>query len=191
MKELNRITEESKRTIISLAAEFKFAQELQELLQKLDEESTHVDESIREANKMLHVYKWLARAERKTARGDDALETLFHNLKEKLPEKMQALVNTMEKQLLVADSHLVKLASYRAGEMKLELEEIRKEENLLRSIEDKHERDDGAEALKLRLHREIKELKKTIDDLMKWIGANTTLVKAIEVWARGLEEKTK
>lgn len=38
----------------------------------ITEESTHVDESIREANKMLHVYKWLARAERKTARGDDA-----------------------------------------------------------------------------------------------------------------------
>lgn len=104
---------------------------------------------------------------------------------------MQEVVNAMEKQLRVADRHLVKLASYRVGEMKLELEEIQKEENLLRSLEEKHGRDKGAEALKLRLHREIKELKQTIDDLMKWIRTNTVLIKTIEVWARGLEEKTK
>ncbi|MBI2102920.1 hypothetical protein HYT55_03720 [Candidatus Woesearchaeota archaeon] len=158
---------------------------------KLKKEEAHVDESIRLANKMLHVYKWLAKAEKKTARGDGQLDSLLSELEQKLSDKAHHIVPTMKSQLSVADKKLEKLASFYKGAMRMDLKEIELEEELLRSFENKEHGAKGAGAIKLRLEREIQRLESDLKELLQWINTNITLVKIIQKWAADLEAKTK
>ncbi len=189
MEELTRLTEQSKKTIISLAAEFKFAQELKELLTKLEEDSVHVDEKIREANKMLHIYKWLARAEKKTARREKSIEHLLGELDVLLSGKSARSLPQIKIQLLIADKSLQKLASLHTGKMRIELDEIKEAEELLRSIENGGKGGTGVNAVRLRLESEIKDLRKNLGELIRWIETNTVLIKIIEKWAREFKPK--
>lgn len=189
MKELLRLTNESKKTIISLAAEFKFAQELKELLTKLETDSVHVDEKIREANKMLHVYKWIARAEKKTARREKSIEKLLSELETLLAGKRARSLPQIKIQLSIADKNLEKLASLYTGKMRIELDGIEKEEELLRSLEKSGKGKTGVNAVRIRLEVEMKDLQKNLEELIHWIETNTVLIKIIEKWAREFQQE--
>ncbi len=196
MKQIEQLSDGAKNAIRFLAAEFKFAKELGEHLEKLNNEAGHVDQKIREANKMTHVYRWLAKAERKVARNEDHMLALLKELEnigsEKYrSEKKDALVfRSFAQQLKVADDTLKKLASFYTGKIGLELAEISGEQKLIQSLITK-KTNAAAEALKQRLETEIKELRENINTLLLWIRANVTLVKKIEKWATNLESKTK
>lgn len=189
MKELLKLTTESKKTIVSLAAEFKFAQELKELLTKLETDSVHVDEKIREANKMLHVYKWIARAEKKTARREKSIEKLLSELGMLLVGKRALSLPQMKIQLSIADKNLEKLASLYTGKMRIELDEIEEAEKLLRSLENSGKGKVRANAVHVRLEAEMKDLQKSLEELIHWIETNTVLIKIIEKWAREFQQE--
>ncbi|MBI4152705.1 hypothetical protein HY495_03270 [Candidatus Woesearchaeota archaeon] len=191
MDELNTLTKASKATIISLAAEFKFARELADLLKKLEKEQAHVNRSIRDANKMLHVYKWLARAERKTAQREGRIDQLTSELLEKLPPggSEYPLLEKMTKQLSIANKHLQKLASYYTGALGKDIREIETEEELLRSLLKKGKQDDEAKALRTRLTAGMLRLDADLNELLQWINSNIITVEIIERWAQGLERK--
>src|SRR3989344_2206814 len=136
MDELNKLTRASKDAIISLAAEFRFARELADLLKKLKEEQGDVKQSIREVYKMFQVYKRLARVENGTARKEERMEKLLRELLDKLPAGggEYPLIERMTRQLSVADKHLRKLASYYTGNLGKELRGIEVDEKRLRSL---------------------------------------------------------
>ncbi len=196
MKPIEQLSNEAKHAIRFLAVEFKFAKELGEHLQKLDNEAGHVDQKVREANKMTHVYRWLAKAERKVARNEDHMIALLKELEDiattkyRNKEKDALVFRSFARQLKVADDTLKKLASFYTGKIGLELTEIGGEQKLIQSLTTK-KTNAAAEALKQRLETEIKELRENIDTLLLWIRANVTLVKKIEKWATNLESKTK
>ncbi|MBS3170062.1 hypothetical protein J4210_06275 [Candidatus Woesearchaeota archaeon] len=202
MDELNKLTKASKDAIISLAAEFKFARELADLLKKLEKDQGHVKQAIRDANKMLHVYKWLARTERKTARREGRIRQLTSEVLEKLPPGggEYPLLEKMTKKLSIADKHLQKLASYYTGALGKDIREIEKEEELLRSLLTKGKHSKEAEALRTRLTAEMRRLDADLNELLKWINSNIITVEGIErsnivtvdvieSWARGLGKK--
>ncbi len=189
MKELTKLTEQSKKTIISLAAEFKFAQELKELLEQLNKDSVHVDEKIGEANKMLQVYKWIARAEKKTARREKSIENLLSELGLLLSGKRVLSLPQIKMQLLIADKNLQKLASLHSGTMRIELDEIKKEEELLRSFKNSAKDQTRVNAVRLRLEMEFKDLRENLGELIHWIETNTVLIKIIEKWTREFKQE--
>ena len=188
MRELKDLSEESRKAIISLAAEFKFAKDLADHLKKLKEDSVHVSQKIREAHLMLRVYRWLARAERKTARREGEIEKLLEEIWKILPESMQRMVGTINKQLKVADATLKKFASSYTGKIRAEIKTIEEEEKLLSSLEKKGKCEPAALALKQRLAAEINDLEQNLAAILKWIGTNTLLVETVGRLATKLEK---
>ena len=193
MDELNKLTRASKDAIISLAAEFRFARELADLLKKLKEEQGDVKQSIREVYKMFQVYKRLARVENGTARKEERMEKLLRELLDKLPAGggEYPLIERMTRQLSVADKHLRKLASYYTGNLGKELRGIEVDEKRLRSLSKKGNHLAEVESLRTRLALEIDQLTADFKDLIKWINSNLALVGIIQRWAKSLERKKK
>ncbi len=196
MKQIEQLGDGAKNAIRFLAAEFKFAKELGEHLEKVTGDAVHVDQNIREANKMTHVYRWLAKAERKVARNEDHMLALLKDLEKIAKEKYRskekdALVfRSFSQQLKVADDTLKKLASFYTGKIGLELSDIEAEEKLLQGLT-KKKKSAAAEALKQRLEKEIRDLSEDLNKLLLWIKTNVTVVQSIEKWATSFESKTK
>ena len=196
MKQIEQLSNGAKNSIRFLAAEFKFAKELGENLKKVTDDAVHVDQNIREANKMVHVYKWLAKAERKVARNEDHMLSLLKELqtiataKYRNKEKDALVFRSFSQQLKVADDTLKKLASFYTGKIGLELSDIEAEEKLLQGLT-KKKKDAAAESLKNRLEKEINDLQQDISKLLLWIKANVTVVQSIEKWAADFESKSK
>lgn len=186
------LSNDAKKALLYLAAEFKLTQELLEHLQKIKEDAVHVDQNIREAHKMLQVYRWLAKAERKVAYREDHITELFHHkqLEFALPPGQSAMLPFFRKQLEVADKTLKKLASFYEGSVGKEIREIEQEEEILRRLE-KKKSDAQAVALKRRLEAELARLETDLQELEKWIKSNTAILLGIRKWAEEVKNVRK
>ena len=188
VKELDKIHDEAKKAIGFLAAEFKYAKEMQEHLVTLRKESTHVKEAIREADVMLKLYRWVARGERRVHRSDVKLEHLLDELEEILPSDLKSQAERFKTELKIADGHLSKFASFYRGEVKIELSEIEADEKKLRVLESVHS-DKDAGVVRVRLKKELSDLEGDLNTLVTWIESNQAIVTQIDKWATDLERK--
>jgi len=189
VKIIHDIHKEVKKAIDFLAAEFKYAKEINEHLKTLKSEEANVDKAIEEARTMLKLYRWVARGERRVTRSDVKLEHLLDDLKEILPSDLQVKPDHFKTQLKVADGNLKKFASFYTGEVKHELDDIEKDEKRLKKLQESGKTDKDAEALRKKLQGELKKFETDLSYMIEWLESNQAIVEQIDAWATELESK--
>jgi hypothetical protein len=173
---LEELDDKAKEAISFLAAEFKYAMELKKEFGTLKAETAN--EAAREAKRMLRLYRWLARSERKADRDEEAVESLLKRLEEILPGQLKGKARTLIQQLRIANRTLKTLASMYRGDLKIDLKKIRRAEAISAKISDSVQ-------VGVLLHRFDQDLQ----GLLTWIEANDALLRQIDAWDEELKEK--
>ena len=191
-KELLKIEQEAQNAIKHLAAEFNYVEELQDHLQRIEEESEHIPKDLREAKAMLRLFKLTAREEKRVAHSEDELESLLEEFGTLLPREQKQKEEQFARELQIASGLLKKLVSFYRGEIKGKIIDVEKEEKLLTVLEkNPKQKDADTLAVRKKLNEEFFQLNQHVQNLLKWIETNTMLAENIQKWAADLEAATK
>ncbi|MBS3126938.1 hypothetical protein J4228_02110 [Candidatus Woesearchaeota archaeon] len=187
-KELLKIEQEAQNAIKHLAAEFNYVEELQDHLQRIEEESEHIPKDLREAKAMLRLFKLTAREEKRVAHSEDELESLLEEFGTLLPREQKQKEEQFARELQIASGLLKKLVSFYRGEIKGKIIDVEKEEKLLTVLEkNPKQKDADTLAVRKKLNEEFFQLNQHVQNLLKWIETNTMLAENIQKWAADLE----
>jgi len=180
---LKELDENTKEAVSKVAAEFKYAKDLDKELEKIEGEEDPA-KGVKEVRNAIRILRWIGRAERKVDVSEKKILSNLEELGEILPPKLKSTDEKLAQKLEVAEKKLVELASMFTGKVKDELEDIKTDEALLKRYEDNPEQ---AEKVKHHLSALLKETETHVDELLKWISSTEAILKSIQGFEETLE----
>ncbi|MBT3298309.1 hypothetical protein HN385_05265 [archaeon] len=181
VKELDKISSGTKRTMDLFAAEYNEAKELKEELGRISNED--VDKAIKDVNRALRVLRWIGRAQWRASRSEKKLKHNIADLIKLLPPDQKNKLLKLLNQLEIADAKLTRAASMFTGDLRQELLQIKTYEEL-------RSKKGGSESERLtpKLKRLISDAKEGVDEIITWIGSVEVILKNIEQMETALEK---
>ena len=179
VKEVEELEKDTESAVKWIAAEFKYANDLYDLLEKVKNEGA--DAALTDLRKAFRALRYIGRAEHKADAGEKSILEDLRELERILPKNLKEVSEKLVKQLEVGRGKLVKLASQFTGKLKGELKEIRESEILLEHYEDdKKISPDKLAAIKRKLDSLVGQTELEVNELRKWIGQNSAVLEKIE-----------
>jgi len=179
VEELEELEEKTLAAIKWVSAEFKYANDLKETLDKVEKEGA--EEAVKDLKKAFHALRYMGRCELKAESKEDDIKKALEKIEGILPENWKKMDQKLVTELDVARGKLITLASRFTGKLSGELKKIRKEELTIEHFEDKKNTDP---AMVDKLKEELKSLLDTaeeeIKELIKWIGGTEAILEKIE-----------
>jgi hypothetical protein len=186
MKELDKLDEKTVNAIKWAAAEFKYANYLKNLLEKIEREGPR--DAHNDLGKAFQALAYLGKAEHKVESNEAAVLKLMKEIGKYLPAELKRADDALVRELDIARGELVELASRFTGKLSGELKKIRNEETLLKHYEAKKKDEKYIDKIKRELVNLVEHAKDEVSELVKWIGTTEAVLKKIDV---GFVEKLK
>ena len=181
IKELKELDENLQKAIGQVGAEYKYAVQLKENLEKIKTEKA--SEAIRDVKKGISLINYLGRTNRLAERYESKLIKNLKELSKILPENLKKEALDLAEKIDIAEKQITKVSSRYVGQLRGELNEIATYEHLVNKYEDDAKK---LEDVKNKLSHLIKKVGKEVDDLITWIqGAQVLLSRNI----KGFDEK--
>jgi DNA-directed RNA polymerase subunit F len=178
-EELQELEEKTLAAIKWVSAEFKYANDLKEILDKVEKEGA--EEAVKDLRKAFQALRYMGRCEYKAEKEEKEILEALKEIEKILPENWKKIDQELVTELDVARGKLVKLASRFTGKLSGELKKIRKEELTIEHFEDKKNTDpEMIDKLKAELVSLLNTAEGEIEELIKWIGGTEAILEKIE-----------
>jgi len=187
VEELQKLEEKTLAAIKWVSAEFKYANDLKETLEKVEKEGA--EEAVKDLRKAFQALRYMGRCEYKAEKNEKEILKALKEIEKILPENWKEVDQKLVEQLEVARAKLIDLASRFTGKLGGELKKIRKEELTIEHFEDKKDSDPAMiDKLKTELVSLLNTAESEVKELIKWIGGTEAILEKIE---KGFVEKLK
>ncbi len=187
VKELDELEGKTLQAIKWTAAEFKYVNNLKEILEKVENESA--DEAIKDLRKAFQALHYIGRCEYKAEKNEEGVLEALKEIEKILPENWKEIDQKLVEELNVARAKLIDLASQFTGKLTGELKKIRKEEVTIEHYEDKKKTNPKViDKLKSELTALLKNAESEVNELVEWIRTTEAVLEKIE---KGFVEKLK
>ena len=183
VEELKKLEDNTRQAVSRVAAEYKYAVEFKNELEKIEHEQDP-GRAIKEVRNGLRVLRWVGRAEGRVNQSEKKILSNLEDLGKILPADLKTREVDLHEKLTVAERKLVELASMFTGKVKTELQDIKTDEALLKRYEKDPEK---AKHIHNNLTKLFKDAEAHITELITWIGGTEAILKQIE----GFEETIK
>ncbi|MBT6774996.1 hypothetical protein HOA91_06540 [Candidatus Woesearchaeota archaeon] len=179
VEELQELEEKTLAAIKWVSAEFKYANDLKEILDKVEKEGA--EEAVKDLRKAFQALRYMGRCELKAESKEEDIKKALKDIERILPENWKEMDQKLVTELDVARGKLIELASRFTGKLGGELKKIRKEELTIEHFEDKKNTDPKMiDKLKAELISLLDTAESEIEELIKWIGGTEAILEKIE-----------
>ena len=118
-KRLQKLKREVDTSIGFVAAEYKYAKDLQVQLQRLDKEP--LEKADADARKGFRILRWITRAERRAYTSEERIGHILTSLGKELPEKLREREEELKKKLQLTERQILRIADRYRGELQREI----------------------------------------------------------------------
>src|SRR3989338_1900182 len=107
MKKLQDLKTDIDTSIQFVAAQYKYAKDLQVQLQRIDNEPS--EKAVADARKGFRILRWITRAERKAYKSEEIIGKLLASLGDELPEKLKDKEEGLKTNLQIIERQILRI----------------------------------------------------------------------------------
>ncbi len=181
MKKLQDLKINIDTSIQFVAAEYKYAKDLQVQLEHIQNEET--DKGVQDARKGFKILRWIARAERKAYRSEEAIGKILSSLGPELPEKLKFQEEELERKFKIVERKILLASSSFTGDLQQQFKDIKTDEELLQTLKGKN-----TEKLRSHLGALCTKTSAAILELIQWVAAMEEILREIKGFEQQLEK---
>lgn len=186
MGELEKLDKDTKEAVSRVAAEYKYAKDLQEQLETIEGEKDP-KKADKEVKNAIRILRWIGKAERRVDQSERKIIANLEDLGKMLPEDLKSQDEQLANKLKVIEAKLVSLASMFTGKVKKELGDIKTDEALLKRYESDTSK---AEDIRMHLLKLLRETEGNVHELIEWIKSAEALLSQIQGFEQTLKKIT-
>lgn len=181
VKQLDNLKKDTSKAIKWVAAEFKYAKELEDDLTKIKKEEPKA--ASRDVSRALRTLRWVGRGERRVDRFTKRIIDELKELEAIVPTKQQEEAKKLKEELRIAEAKLVRSTSIFRGDLRKEFLEIKTDEDLSRKLKGK-----DLEKVQINLTRLFQRVQGSLSELNRWIASTQVILKNIKKFEEKLED---
>ncbi len=181
MKKLQSLKTDIDTSIQFVAAEYKYAKDLQVQLEHIQNEEA--DKGLQDARKGFKILRWIARAERKAYRLEESIGKILNSLSSELPEKLGSNAEELLKKFKIAERKILLASSSFTGDLQQQFKDIKTDEELLQKLKGKN-----TEKLRSHLGALCTKTSAAILELIQWVAAMEEILREIKGFEQQLEK---
>ena len=180
MKKLQDLKTDIDTSIQFVAAQYKYAKDLQVQLQRIDNEPG--EKALADARKGFRILRWITRAERKAYKSEEEIGKRLDSLGRELPEKLRGKEEKLKTNLQLIERNILRIADRYRGELQTELRDIITEEELLLTL-----KKGNTAKLRSELGLLFTQTNRHVDELILWVSAMEEILREIRGFEQELE----
>jgi hypothetical protein len=187
VNELKTLDENTRKAVSRVAAEYKYAKDLEKELEKIEGEEDP-KKANKEVKNAFHILRWVGRAERRVDHDEKKILKGLEEIGEILPENLKTKEEKLHEKLEDAEQKVVTLSSMFTGKVKKELKDIKLDESLLEEYEKNSKK---TEEIRVHLRDLLKDVEIHVKELITWIEATVVILRQIEGFEETLDKLSK
>lgn len=182
VKELKKLDTDVSKAIERVAAEFNFAKELKNELDKIETDYSDESQVSRTIRKGLETLRWVEKAERQAERYETKVQKDLNQLAKLLPVRSRARSQEYLKKLAVAHAQTLKIASTFGGSLRKKLKDLGAHEKLMSQLARNYKDSDKTLSL-------LKKVTDEVSNLIIWVESTQAILKEIRGFEQELEKQ--